>query len=560
VCTYASRVHEVNSDSFVDDILNSIAVDLHDACRGLDGRCPTCLSALERALRKMEFLDKMMKDCGLEYSVKGDMTIKQCHTFIGIIFDALRGRLLIDSEKFAKTMKLLHDIMHQTECSPRTMAKLRGKFGHQFRCLEGVGPFLVPFNKFIGGPESVQEWDEQKAITDHLRTTMGNLYRWLPELQPKGAEMWPLEPATLLFRWEQGLDVPGGPLVVVYWDASPFSVGLSIRTRPDQIWKTAGMQYDRATSIVTFDSPLDAQVHRESAGGPITLRVLRSLMDLRGRHVLFVNDCLPVILAMRKGSHSERLQADAEAVALGVLEAGAKASFLHVPGTEMIAAGTDGASREGAKRVLGPACTADGRTKIRAFLLSHGWEVTIDLFAADCNKFTPRYVSWTDEPNSEAVDAFSLASWNQSACKCGRQHRETSFIFPPKGLEKAVFRRARSDGIRAVFVVPTQHAAGFWKGLRARSTGMLALTQPQTEFVNPQGTMGNHTVFLVDFGGADSVLSAGCGQECEPRGRRPRLTPLQLEERARTRAEIDRLDGTAQASAQQPTHSPSAEA
>ena len=85
---------------------------------------------------------------------------------------------------------------------------------------------------------------------------------------------------------------------------------------------------------------------------------------------------------------------------------------MHVPGTEMIAAGTDGASREGAKRVLGPACTADGRTKIQAFLLSHGWEVTIDLFAADCNKFTPRYVSWTDEPNSEAVDAFSLASWN----------------------------------------------------------------------------------------------------------------------------------------------------
>jgi hypothetical protein len=283
-------------------------------------------------------------------------------------------------------------------------------------------------------------------------------------------------------------------------------------------------------------------------------------MDLRGWHVLFVNDCLPVILAMRKGSHSERLQADAEAVALGILEAGAKASFLHVPGTEMIAAGTDGASREGAKRVLGPACTAE----IRAFLLSHGWEVTIDLFAADCNKFTSRYASWTDEPNIEAVDAFSLASWNQSVCKCGRQHRETAFIFPPKGLEKAVFRRASSDGVRAVFVVPTQHAAGYWKGLRARSTGQLALTQPQPRstgllaltqprFANSQGTMGNHTVFLVDFGGADSSLTAGCGQERESRGRRPlaRLTPLQLDERARARAEIDRLDEAAQASVQQ---------
>jgi hypothetical protein len=30
VCTHASRVHEVNSNSFVNDIL---AVDLHEACK-----------------------------------------------------------------------------------------------------------------------------------------------------------------------------------------------------------------------------------------------------------------------------------------------------------------------------------------------------------------------------------------------------------------------------------------------------------------------------------------------------------------------------------------------
>jgi hypothetical protein len=115
------------------------------------------------------------------------------------------------------------------------------------------------------------------------------------------------------------------------------------------------MVYDQATTIVTFPDPIEAQVHRESAGGPIALRILSSLMDLRGKHVLFVNDCLLVILAMRKGSKSRQLQSDAEAVAVGILEAGAKASFLHVPGTEMIAAGTDGASRDGAKRVIGPA-------------------------------------------------------------------------------------------------------------------------------------------------------------------------------------------------------------
>jgi hypothetical protein len=63
----------------------------------IDGHCATCLAALERALRKMESLDKIMKDYGLEYSVK--VTIRQRHTFIGLIFDALRGRLLIAMEK-----------------------------------------------------------------------------------------------------------------------------------------------------------------------------------------------------------------------------------------------------------------------------------------------------------------------------------------------------------------------------------------------------------------------------------------------------------------------------
>ena len=230
------------------------------------------------------------------------------------------------------------------------------------------------------------------------------------------------------------------------------------------------MQYDRATTIVTFDDPIEAQVHRESAGAPMVLKFLQGQMDLRGWHVLFMNDCLPVVLALRKGSHSTRLQADAEEVTLGLLEAGAKGSFLHIPGTEMVASGTDGASREGAQKVLGPYSTGVGREKISAFLALHGWKATIDLFAADSNKFTERYASWTDEPNSEVVDAFSLPSWDQSVCPCGRTHRETAFIFPPKRLERAVFKRARSDGIRAIFLVPTAYTAGYWKGLRAYAT------------------------------------------------------------------------------------------
>jgi hypothetical protein len=97
-------------------------------------------------------------------------------------------------------------------------------------------------------------------------------------------------------------------------------------------------------------------------------------------------------------------------------------------------------------------------------------------------------------------------------------------------------------------VVPTSYSAGYWKGLRARSTGQLELTNPQTEFHNPQGTMGNHTVFLVDFADADIRLPACCGQESEPRGRRTRLGPEELEVRRRTKAELARLDQQASSS------------
>ena len=84
------------------------------------------------------FLDKMMKDCALEYSDKEDMRILQRHLYIGIIFDKLKSRVFIGKEKFDQSMALLLELMQQVECTPRMMSKLRGKCRHQFRCVEGV--------------------------------------------------------------------------------------------------------------------------------------------------------------------------------------------------------------------------------------------------------------------------------------------------------------------------------------------------------------------------------------------------------------------------------------
>ena len=76
--------------------------------------------------------------------------------------------------------------------------------------------------------------------------------------------------------------------------------------------------------------------------------------------------------------------------------------------------------------------------------------------------------------------------------------------------------------------------------LRNHSIDRAELTRPDLDFTNVQGTLGKHTVFLVDFGTADS-LSPACGQARAPRGRRPLLGNVEREERARVQEELRRL-------------------
>ena len=124
------------------------------------------------------------------------------------------------------------------------------------------------------------------------------------------------------------------------------------------------------------------------------------------------------------------------------------------------------------------------------------------------------------------------------------------FHVPAKEIERAVFKRARSDGVKAVFLVPTAHTAGYWKGLRARAVAQLELTSPKAVFHNPQGTMGIYTLLLVEFGGAGSSSEASCGQGRLHRGRRQRLSALELGERSPKRAELAVFD-SAEASGEQ---------
>ena len=97
-----SKEWGIDSGAFVDDFLNSLAVLLHELCEGLEGGCPVCMAAAVEAQPKFDALDKMMTDCALIFSKKGDMAVRQRHVFLGIIFDTHKRRLFVTVENFDK--------------------------------------------------------------------------------------------------------------------------------------------------------------------------------------------------------------------------------------------------------------------------------------------------------------------------------------------------------------------------------------------------------------------------------------------------------------------------
>ena len=61
-------------------------------------------------------------------------------------------------------------------------------------------------------------------------------------------------------------------------------------------------------------------------------------------------------------------------------------------------------------------------------------------------------------------------------------------------------RRARADGAKGVFVVPTACKAGYWMALQNHSIAMAALNDRASNFVGVQVPLGRHTIFSVDLG------------------------------------------------------------
>ena len=512
---YISRILGLDGGSYVDDILMALRMLWHGECAGLVGGCMQCRQALPVAQKWEQRTHELLDYLHMTRSEKG-CVVGQRGEFIGVVADTHLGVFLLTDRKLDKIMKDLGDVIKSEWLSRREAGEVRGKLVNYGQCMECIRPFSVPFTTFIGAPKSEYDWDEKRPTPSYLKENAEYLYSVVPRLARAGSPIWRLDPATVMDRWQRGLPLPFR-LIVVTYDAAVYGLAVSVRMEPRQLWRTAGKSFGRVSAVVTFGEEREHQVHREGWACPIALETAIELVPPGPAVVLLRNDCAPALAGIQKGSYrSPMLQAASIDVHKQCLAAGWIPMALHVSGQRLIEEGVDDGSRAGAKIIWGPKCSARLRSFVFSFCKEEGCAITIDFFASSCNALVERFASWTKEPMSEAVDAFSMRSWESSLCPtCGVRHKELGFFFPPQGLEDKIVSRARSDGARGIFLVPTRQRAGYWMALRRAARRWCAVPAADCVFENTERELGAHTLFLVDFEGPPDAT-----EPCAAAGRR----------------------------------------
>jgi hypothetical protein len=341
-----------------------------------------------------------------------------------------------------------------------------------------------------------------------------------------GAPMWPHVPSSLYGRFLKR-DLSGLRVVVIIWDSSAYGWGAYLRW-----WDN----FEGKRIVGTFGSSAqsDIQVHREAQGGHLALDAASKELDLSEAIVIFRNDAVGALSALRKGSFSSSSLQEC-ATRFNQLSAHlrlAETLFLHAPGKDLVAEGIDDASRRLAQGVSDPASSRLLKDTARSIAKRHGWTITVDAFASMCNRVVDRFFSEHAEPDAEAVDALSVTDWNSSVCPaCGMEHRETLFVFAPPSLLRRFMAKAEADEIRANVVVPFSVTAIYGRllteaALPVNDAGeyFLVLRNLQQWLVDPELYKGAKlALFAVDFSRLGSRLPNAFvpdrGQEACFRGR-----------------------------------------
>ena len=529
----------VGGASFVDDLffyLNRVSAELrHGRCTGLSGGCVMCGRVAELGAEDERFVDGLLDEVHLERSDKSS-SLGQRSVFLGVQIDTCEGRLTLTEDKFRKLVDNLQEVLVWAEATPRIASKVRGKLVNYSECVESLRVFSVPFTVFIGNAKTDGDWDAPSDGVGRMQATAAFLLPHLETLVRAGAPLWKLEPSTVYDSLLRGLEL-GFDVHAVTFDASKAGVGVALRSGTGEVKWVRGRRYEGLSTVVTFPrglaemGELEHQAWREAWGAALTVELALQDESVRDCVLLLINDCVPVLCAVAKGSsRSPRLQAAAEAIHRACIPRGVRIMTLHSSGKQLVEEGVDEGSRKHAQGLRGPACSLKLRAIIREFLKEAGFEPTIDFFASAENAMCQRYAAWTDEPGAELVDAFTSRNWDVGRCLCGSEHREWGFYFPPSSMEDRVVRRARSDGVRGLFLVARNRKQASYQSLRQNAFAYRDLEADPRLFDHVRKPMPKHTLLAVDFGRGTDRSVAYCGQETlrRPRGREPR--PIEQEE------------------------------
>jgi hypothetical protein len=511
-----SADRRVDSGSWVDDLVLILKSIFHGFCGGLDAGCAVCAATKLLADELEAHWIGLAPRLGVPLSEDKRQEGAQRGEYTGIIVHTIRGLLLIPDRKLLKVMACLQVVALARGTTARELAAVAGRLLHYSICIRHVRPF-VPAIWAVIGCEGEPEYDRPITVSDGLRKLCAYLMETVPVYAPRGAPMWPFVPSSLYAALLRG-DAAHAKIRVLHFDGSQGSGwGFGIQTSED-----LALRIHPNTWAPDFNSA--TQVHNEAAAGANALDAAERLVDMTDALIIFRNDCAPALSALRKGSStSPALQDAAMRIARSCARLNADCLFLHVPGTTLVAEGTDGASRSGAERERGPTCGPELRGRVHALAASHGWDISVDLFACTENTVSPRFFGRFPEPAAEAVDALSVPDWDSSSCPvCGARHREVVFAYPPAELLPHFIRKAVADGIRGVILTPTAVTGPHWvKLLRASldtaGQGYESIPHPAglLRHAGPQPP-GELALLAVDFrrpGASTHSLAPPCGAE-----------------------------------------------
>jgi len=541
---------EIGGGAFVDDLLFWLLQLWHGLCEGLAGGCPLCRAGADVAAEAEKFVDELLEELHLERSDK-DVHVGQIGVFLGILIDSHKGRVRLTEAKYAKLLSDLRLVMTWERASPRMASKVGGKLQNYSECIQMVKPFVVPFRVFIGAARTVGEWDALSTKVQDMQETARYLLEQLPILVPLGAPLWKLEASTVYELVETGVALDFNVFILTT-DAAIPGVGMAYRKGGGGVIQGRGKRYKQLSDVMTYDlglaasGSLEHQVWREGFGIQMGFDAMLKDPEVHDCMVIVRNDCSPALACLEKGSsRSPKLQGVSEHMHKRAIPRNIVFGFLHATGEQLILEGIDDGSRQHASALLGPACGEKLRELVLAFGERHSPGITIDYFASAANALVERFASWTGDIGAELVDAFSSRSWNHGTCVCGRCHRETGFFFPPGGLEDRIVRRAKSDGARGIFLVPTNRKAAYYMCLAQNAHARQIIDQQCTGFVHSTRPLTQHTLFAVDFGErADRTAPAACGQAHRRRSSGREARRIETEERATLSRNIAALAGS----------------